>query len=73
LPPDPVNGKRIKQAMGWLSLMPAGLLRWLMAKRLGSLMPPNSADTALLNAIFIELLHYRLTKADILKHSLAHD
>jgi pimeloyl-ACP methyl ester carboxylesterase len=65
-PPDPVNVKALKKMVGWLPLLPEGILRWLMGKRLGSLMPTKTAETALLHALFEELLYHRLTKADIL-------
>ena len=65
-PPDPANGKAIQNVMGWLSWLPEGVLRWLMGKQLGSLMPAKTAETALLHAMFQELLRHHLTKADIL-------
>jgi pimeloyl-ACP methyl ester carboxylesterase len=65
-PPDPANGQAIRQMMGWLSVLPEGILRWLMGKQLGSLMPAKTAKTALLHAMFQELRRHRLTKADIL-------
>jgi len=65
LPPDPVNVKTIKRTVGWLPLLPEGVLRWVMGKRLTSLMPVKTAETALLQAMFEEILYHRLTKADI--------
>lgn len=65
-PPDPVNVKAIKRMVRWLPLLPEGVLRWLMGKQLGSLMPAKTAETSLLHAMFAELLYHRLTKADIL-------
>jgi hypothetical protein len=47
-------------------LLPEGVLRWLMGRQLGSLMPPKTTETALLHAMFGELLRHHLTKADIL-------
>jgi len=52
--------------MRWLSWLPEGVLRWLMGRQLGSLMPAKTAETALLHAMFQELLRHHLTKADIL-------
>lgn len=66
LPPDPANGEKISKAMGWLRLLPEGVLRWLMGKRLGSLMPVKTGEMALMHAMFNELLYHRLTKADVL-------
>jgi pimeloyl-ACP methyl ester carboxylesterase len=65
-PPDPVNVKALTKMAVWLPLLPEGVLRWLMGKWLGSLMPAKTAETALLHALFAELLYHRLTKADIL-------
>jgi pimeloyl-ACP methyl ester carboxylesterase len=36
-PPDPASGEKIRRAMGWMSWLPQGALRWLMGKRLGSM------------------------------------
>ena len=65
-PPDPVNVKTIKRMVGWLPLLPEGILRRVMGKRLRSLMPVKTAETSLFHAMFEELLYDRLTKADIL-------
>jgi pimeloyl-ACP methyl ester carboxylesterase len=50
----------------WLPLLPEGGLRRLMGKWLGSLMPARTRETALLQALFEEVLYHRLTRADIL-------
>jgi pimeloyl-ACP methyl ester carboxylesterase len=65
-PPDPANVKAFKNTVGWLPLLPQGALRWLMGKRMGSLMTVKTTETALLQAMFEELMYHRLTKADIL-------
>jgi pimeloyl-ACP methyl ester carboxylesterase len=65
-PPDPANVKTIKKMAGWMSLLPEGVLRRLMGKRLRALMPVKKAETSLFHAMFEELLYDRLTKADIL-------
>jgi pimeloyl-ACP methyl ester carboxylesterase len=65
-PPDPANGKAIQKLMRWLPLVPEGILRSLMGKRLGSLLPARTTETALLHAMFEELLYHHLTKSDIL-------
>ena len=65
-PPNPASVKAFKNTVGWLPLLPQGVLRWLMGKRMGSLMPVKTAETALLQAMFEELMYHRLTKADIL-------
>jgi pimeloyl-ACP methyl ester carboxylesterase len=65
-PPDPANVKAIQKMVKWLPLLPEGILRWLMGKQLGSLMPAKTAETALLHAMFEEVLYHHITKADIL-------
>jgi pimeloyl-ACP methyl ester carboxylesterase len=52
--------------VGWLAFLPQGILRRLMGKRMAKLLPPRSTETALIHALFAELMYYRLTKADIL-------
>ena len=66
LPPNSEGEESIRKATRTLSLLPGGLLRWIMGKRLGGLMPERTEETAGLHAIYQEMLHYRLTKADIL-------
>jgi pimeloyl-ACP methyl ester carboxylesterase len=66
LPPFPEGGKRVEKMMRWFSLLPEGALRWLMGKRLGSLLPEKTPETAVLYANFEEMLHNRLTKADLM-------
>jgi pimeloyl-ACP methyl ester carboxylesterase len=51
---------------GWMPLLPEGILRRLIGKRLRALMPVKTAETSLFHAMFEELLYDRLTKADIL-------
>jgi pimeloyl-ACP methyl ester carboxylesterase len=65
-PPDPANVKTIKKMAGWMPLLPEGILRRVMGKRLRVLMPVKTAETSLFHAMFEELLYDRLTKADIL-------
>jgi pimeloyl-ACP methyl ester carboxylesterase len=65
-PPNPENARTLKNMMRWLPLLPKGILRWLMGRWLGSLMPAKSAEVSLMHAMFAELLFHRLTKADIL-------
>jgi pimeloyl-ACP methyl ester carboxylesterase len=65
-PPDPSNLKPIKKMAGWMPLLPEGVLRWVMGKRLRALLPVKTAETSLFHAMFEELLYDRLTKADIL-------
>jgi pimeloyl-ACP methyl ester carboxylesterase len=65
-PPDPVKVKAIRRIARWLPLLPEVGLRWLMGRWLNPLMPAKRPETALMNAMFEELLYYRLTKADIL-------
>jgi pimeloyl-ACP methyl ester carboxylesterase len=65
-PPDPVKAKTIRRIAGWLPLLPEGGLRWLIGRWLNPLMPTKKPETALMHAMFEELLYHRLTKADIL-------
>jgi pimeloyl-ACP methyl ester carboxylesterase len=65
-PPNPVNAGALRKMVRWLPLLPQGVLRRLMGKWLSPLMPAKTAETALLRAMFQELLYHRLTKADIL-------
>jgi pimeloyl-ACP methyl ester carboxylesterase len=65
-PPDPANIETIQKMARWMPLLPEGVLRWLMGKRLGALMPAKTPETSLFHAMFEELLYDHLTKADIL-------
>lgn len=65
-PPDPATGRALKKMIGWLAWLPTGWLRGLMGKRLGRLLPARTAETALVRAMFQELMYRRLSKADIL-------
>jgi len=65
-PPDPANVKIIQKMARWMPLLPEGVLRRLMGKRLGALMPAKTPKVSLFHAMFEELLYLRLTKADIL-------
>jgi pimeloyl-ACP methyl ester carboxylesterase len=65
-PPEPANVKTIQKMARWMSLLPDGVLRWLMGKRLGALMPAKTPEVSLFHAIFKELLDHRLTKVDLL-------
>jgi pimeloyl-ACP methyl ester carboxylesterase len=65
-PPDPANVKTIKNMARWMSLLPEGVLRSLMGKRLGTLMPAKTPEVSLFHAMFKELLYHRLTKVDLL-------
>lgn len=66
LPPDPANGEQIRRALRWLSLMPGGLLRWMVGKRLRTLLPEKTPDTALLHAFFNEMARYRMTREELI-------
>jgi pimeloyl-ACP methyl ester carboxylesterase len=68
-PPDPAGAEQVKKVVRWLSLLPAGMLRWLLGRSLRKLMPEKTPETALSHAIFEEALRYRLTKADLLSRS----
>lgn len=66
LPPNFEGGESIRKAVRTLNLLPEGILRWIMGKRLGGLMPEKTDETAGLHALYQEMLQYRLTKADML-------
>ena len=66
LPPDPAGGEQLKKMLCWLSLMPMGLLRWMVVKRLRTLLPEKTPDTALLHAFFNEMARYRITKKELI-------
>jgi len=66
LPPDPKSGKSVMKMLRWMALLPEGAMRWLLGRRLSGLLPEKSPKTALLYAIFQEMLNYRLTKADLM-------
>lgn len=66
LPPDPVNLQSFKNSIRGLKLLPQGVLRQLMDKRLGTLITSSAEETALLRAMYDEVLYRRLSKADIL-------
>ncbi len=66
LPPDLEGGQKIRKATRTLSLLPEGLLRWMMGKRLSGLLPAKTDETAALHAVYEEMIQYRLTKADML-------
>jgi pimeloyl-ACP methyl ester carboxylesterase len=65
-PPDPANVKTIQKMARWMPLLPEGVLRWLMGKRLGALMPAKTPEVSLFHAMFEELLYFRLKKVDLL-------
>lgn len=65
-PPDPVNIQSFKNSIRGLKLLPQGMLRQLMGKRLGSLISSSAEETGLLQAMYDEVLYRRLSKGDIL-------
>jgi pimeloyl-ACP methyl ester carboxylesterase len=65
-PPDPANAKTINNMARWMSLLPEGVLRWLMGKRLGALMPVKTQEVSLFHSMFKELFYHRLTKMDLI-------
>jgi pimeloyl-ACP methyl ester carboxylesterase len=64
-PPDRGNLKTIQKMARWMRLLPEGMLRWLMRRRLGTLMPAKSPETSIFHALFEELLYFRLKKVDL--------
>jgi pimeloyl-ACP methyl ester carboxylesterase len=65
-PPDPANVNKIRKMVRWMSLLPEGLLRRLLGKRLGALMPAKTPEARLFHALFEELINLRLRKDDLL-------
>ncbi len=63
-PDDPGNAK-FERILRLVRILPVGMLRWLLGRSLGRLMPQKAPGTALPFAIYEELLHVRLSKADI--------
>jgi pimeloyl-ACP methyl ester carboxylesterase len=66
LPPYRETGEKIRKTMGLLRVLPEGLLRWLLGKRMGALLPEKTDQVALMYALYRELLDLRLKKADFL-------
>jgi len=60
------NSGTIAKTARLLGIVPEGLLRRLMIKRMERIMPPDVPEAAFVNAMSVEMLHHRLSKADIL-------
>ncbi len=65
--PDSTGVEKTRRLMKALYLLPAGVLRGLLNRSLGKMMPADASSPGirLMQAMFGELTRYRLTKADI--------
>lgn len=60
--PKPERGRKIARALRWLPLLPMGVLRALVKKRLTGLLPKGRPETAFIHAYVLETVNLRLTK-----------
>jgi pimeloyl-ACP methyl ester carboxylesterase len=65
-PPDAERGKQIARAMRWLRLLPAGLLRALVSRSLGRLLPEGLPEASFYRAYMREVFSTTLTKEVLL-------
>jgi pimeloyl-ACP methyl ester carboxylesterase len=66
LPPSPETGATMRKMLRWMRLLPGFLLRWIMNRSFKRLLPEKTEGMALTIAIYNELMHTRMTKADIM-------
>ncbi|MGD9144443.1 MAG: alpha/beta hydrolase [Anaerolineae bacterium] len=66
LPPEPEMAARTRRFARLLRWMPMGLVRRMMRRAFQSMMPEWSEETALLLAIYDELIGYALEKKDVI-------
>ena len=64
--PKPERGKKIAGALWWLRLLPMGLLRLIVRKRLGGLLPQGAAEMAFVRAYLLEAVNFQLTKGSFI-------
>jgi len=64
--PDDKGAAKLGRILSLAKILPVGALRRLMNRGLSKLMPEKTTESALLFAIYRELLRFRLTKADVL-------
>ncbi|HEX7182568.1 MAG TPA: alpha/beta hydrolase [Thermoanaerobaculia bacterium] len=62
VPPDRERGRKVASALRWLGILPMGLLRFLIRKRLEGLLPRDHPDAALVRAYFRESIARDLDK-----------
>ena len=60
--PDPERGEQIARAMWWMKLLPASLMRALLKRRLGSLLPQERPEGVFMAAYLQEALRAPGTK-----------
>jgi pimeloyl-ACP methyl ester carboxylesterase len=64
--PDDEGNEKVRNMLRWMRLMPTWILRGAIRLSLSRLMPTKTPDTALIYAIYNELLRVHLTKTDVL-------
>jgi pimeloyl-ACP methyl ester carboxylesterase len=66
--PDATGLNNVRRMVKMFSLLPTGGLRWVLGRSLGKIMPADTSAPAmrLMLAMFREIMHYHLTKADFL-------
>ena len=64
--PNPADAGAVKKMVSGLKWLPQGALKWTMGRKLLKLMPEDKNQASLMLSHFKELLHERLTRADIL-------
>jgi len=66
--PDPTGIEQTRRMLKVLSLLPTGVLRWILGRMLGKLMPTgaSSPPMLLMLAMFREIMSHHLAKADFL-------
>ncbi len=66
--PDSTGIEQSRRTMKALFLLPTGVLRWLLNRSLGKLLPADSSSPSiqLMLALFHEVMDFRLTKADFI-------
>ncbi len=66
--PDSTGIEQTRRMMKGLSLLPTVVLRWLLGRSLGKLMPADASSPSMLLmlAMFHEVMNHHLTKADFL-------
>ena len=62
-PPDNSSAEATRKALRWLRWLPAPILRRLMDRMLSRLLPEETADTALMHAIYREMMEVQFTRA----------
>jgi lipase len=64
--PKPERGEKIRKALLWFPLMPMGVLRAIIKKRLVGLLPEDHPEMAFIYAYLQESIRYQLTKKGLI-------